>query len=134
VILFPVRPELQSAETSHNASAITKIILSILVFLSALTFFVDRSSSGEPFRAAKELATQSCRGQRLMLVCRWDDGVAIERPSQHWKGISIVKRHKQLIDTKLRAIRSKMNQRIVRPVFDRPYFPDDAGQDPLAHS
>ena len=126
---------MQAAKTSHSASWITKVILASLVFLSALTCFVDRPSSGEPYRPAKELTTSAARGQKIAVVFRWNNQVpSVVCHSGNLNLLTVVKRHTRLVQTRLRAIRTALANIIIPPGFSPLQIPADYTQELPVHS
>ena len=126
---------MQAAKTSHSASWITKVILASLVFLSALTCFVDRPSSGEPFRPAKELTTSAARGQKIAIAFDWNNQVPTAvGHSDNCNRLSAVRWHTQLVQTRLRAIRTTLVYRIIPPVLSSHQVTGDYSQELPDHS
>src|SRR5436190_578481 len=123
---------MQVPKTSHSASWITKVILASLVFLSALTYFVDRPSPGEPYRPAKELATSAAKGQKLAIAFRWSNQVLPEAYRCCNCTFSIIEATR-LVETRLRTIQTGLRNRIIPPGFNPLQFSRDYPQELPAH-
>ena len=129
--LYPM----QAAKTSHSASWITKVILASLVFLSALTCFVDRPSSGEPYRPAKELTTSAGRGQKITIAFRWNNQLpSLVCHSDNCNQLTLIQWHTRLVQTRLRAIRTALANRFIPPGFSPLQVPGNYTQELPAHS